>query len=256
MSSREWMLVRLQMYEDECRARLGKLELKKGRGEGSDGKERAGVDSGGGDDKDGEGDEDDEDDREEAERTLDIVMRLKLLVDRIFPVDQSDEEPSVIFHHNLSNYNVLIDDDGALTGLPDWECVSAVPLWQACSFPDFLVERPREGEPKRVAYDLNDEDSAEDYWRYNKEYEVTKLRRVFLDEMARLEPEWVGIFNANQPKRELDEAVVNCDSEFTARSICYWSDDVLAGRDNMLTSEDRRYGCYGPNESKDDIIVD
>jgi aminoglycoside phosphotransferase (APT) family kinase protein len=272
-SGREWMLARLGLYERECRAtleRCGGVE-REGMESGDEG--RSGVyrdDKDGRDDEgdegdegnengengeDGEDDEDDEYDKEDAERTLDIVMRLKPLVDRIFPEGQSGEEKTVFFHHDPSNHNVLVDDDGALTGLLDWECVSAVPLWKACDFPSFLEGRPREVKLDQTAYDLNDEDHAEDYWRYLKEYEITKLRRVFLDEMAILEPEWMEIFKASQVKRDLDSAVLDCASELSARNIRYWSDNVMAERSNMLTLEDRRYGCYGPDDSKDDIIL-
>lgn len=183
------------------------------------------------------------------------MTRLKPLVDQIFPVDEAGEEQSVFLHHDLSNHNVLVDDGGALAGVLDWECVSAVPRWKACDFPSFLVEKPRELKPDQTAYDLNDEDSADDYWRYLKEYELTNLRQVFLDEMARLEPEWMELFNASQMQRDLDYAVLYCDSEFSARDIRYWSDDVMAGRNNMLSLEDRNNGFYGPDDSKDTIGV-
>lgn len=230
-SSREWMLTRLALYEHECHASLKRHE----------GEERDGMDS------------DDEDELESAERTLDIVTRLKPLVDRIFPVDQLGEEQSVLFHHDLSNHNVFIDDNGALTGLLDWECVSAVPRWKACDFPSFLEGKPRELKPKQSSYVVIDGEACDLYWEHVLEYEPTNLRRVFLDEMARLEPEWMEIFNASQMQRDLDYAVLYCDSEFSARDIRYWSDDVMAGRNNMLSLEDRNNGFYGPDDSKDTI---
>ncbi|KFY73064.1 hypothetical protein V499_06820 [Pseudogymnoascus sp. VKM F-103] len=266
-SSREWMLARLGLCENECHATLERFEGVERNGADGGDEGGGGVnsddnngrdDKGGRDDEGDEGDEndeDDDDDKEEAERTLDIVMRLKPLVDRIFPEGQSGEEKTVFSHHDLSNHNVLVDDDGALTGLLDWECVSAVPLWKACDFPSFLGGRPREVKPDQTAYDLNDEESADDYWRYLKEYEITNLRRVFLDEMAILEPEWMQIFKASQVHRDLETAVLDCDSELSARNIRYWSDNVMAEKSNMLTLEDRRYGCYGPDDSKDDIIL-
>ncbi|OBT77775.1 hypothetical protein VF21_03785 [Pseudogymnoascus sp. 05NY08] len=259
-SSREWMMARLGLYERECRATLERCEgVERNGADGADGGDegRGGVDGddeGDEGDEDEENDEDDDNDKEAAERTLDIVTRLKLVVDRVFPEDQSGEGKTVFFHHDLSNHNVLVDDDGALTGLLDWECVSAVPLWKACDFPSFLGGRSREVKPDRTAYNLNDEDDADDYWRYLKEYEIAKLRLVFLDEMARLEPEWMEIFKASQVKRNLDSAVLDCDSVVSARSIRYWSDNVMTEKSNMLTLEDRNYGCYKLDDSKDDII--
>jgi hypothetical protein len=88
-----------------------------------------------------------------------------------------------------------------------------------------------------------------------KQYEATKLRRVFLDEMSILEPRWAEIFSESRIKRDLDYAVNNCDAPFTGRSISYWCDDAAAERHNMLTLDDRTYGYHGPEHSKDDIVV-
>ncbi|KFY07810.1 hypothetical protein V492_06808 [Pseudogymnoascus sp. VKM F-4246] len=247
-TSREWILARLELYENEC---LVALERWKG-----DADEECDEDNG-----DDGGDEDDEDeefdgyDKEMAEKTLGIVTRLKPLVDKIFPIGQQEEEQSVLFHNDLSNHNVLVDHDGTLTGMLDWECVSAVPLWKACDFPSFLTnERPREVEPVLAPQDIDNEDAIDYYWESMKQYEVMKLRRFFLDEMARLEPGWVEVFDASLMKRELDHAVVNCDSEIDAWDIRCWSGNVMAEKSNMLTLEDRRWSCYGPDATKDDIV--
>jgi hypothetical protein len=232
-SSREWLLTRLGLYEHECRDALVKYE----------GKEREGMES------------DDEDEIEDAERTLDIVARLKVVVDKIFPAgqDQQGDEASSFLHDDLSNHNILVDDDGALTGVLDWECVSAVPRWKACSFPRFLEGKPRDVEPGESKYQVVDGKACDLYWEHVLEYELTNLRRVFLDEMARLEPGWVEVFYESQLKRDLDDAVLNCDSELSARAIRYWSDDVIAERSNVLTLGDRFGGCCGPDVTKNTV---
>ncbi|KFX90998.1 hypothetical protein V490_06148 [Pseudogymnoascus sp. VKM F-3557] len=232
-SSREWLLTRPGLYEYECRDSLVKYEGK--------GRERM--------------ESDDEDEIEDAERTLDIVARLKVVVDKIFPagqVQQGDEE-SLFFHDDLSNHNVLVGDDGALTGVLDWECVSAVPRWKACFFPSFLEGKPRDVKPGESKYQVVDGEACDLYWKHVLEYELTNLRRVFLDEMARLEPGWMEVFNESQLKRDLDDAVLNCDSELSARAIRCWSDDVIAERSNMLTLGDRYNGCYGPDVTRDTV---
>lgn len=61
------------------------------------------------------------------------------------------------------------------------------------------------------------------------------------------------IFNSSQMERDLDYAVLYCDDELSARTIRYWSDDVVARRNNMLSLEDRKNGFYGPDDSKDTI---
>ena len=65
-------------------------------------------------------------DGEDAKTTLQLIGRLKSHVSKFFP---QDLEPSMLFHG---------DDNGILTGVVDWECASALPLWKACDFPSFL----------------------------------------------------------------------------------------------------------------------
>lgn len=69
----------------------------------------------------------------------------------MFPTDDDDgPEPSMIFHHDLSRHNILVDNSGELTGVLDWECVSA---WKAYSYPSFLEEQPRRSEPVPESYE-------------------------------------------------------------------------------------------------------
>ena len=46
-----------------------------------------------------------------------------------------DLELSMLFHDDLSQQNILVDDNGILAGVVDSECVSALPLWRACYYP-------------------------------------------------------------------------------------------------------------------------
>jgi Ser/Thr protein kinase RdoA (MazF antagonist) len=58
-------------------------------------------------------------------------------------------EPSILFHGDLSMQNILVDDDGKIIGIVDWECVSALALWKACQLPELLEDRDRNEELKR-----------------------------------------------------------------------------------------------------------
>lgn len=71
------------------------------------------------------------------------------------------------------------------------------------------------------------------------EYELTTLRRSFLDEMARIAPRWVEIFNSSSLQRDLDIAVQNCDNEFIARHVRAWIDDVTTGGTTIHSLRDR-----------------
>jgi len=55
--------------------------------------------------------------------------------------------------------NILVDDDGKITAVVDWECVSAHALWMATATPDFLRGPNREKEPERDGY--GDETASE-----------------------------------------------------------------------------------------------
>ena len=51
------------------------------------------------------------------------------------------------------------------------------------------------------------------------EYELTKLRRYFLDEMRQLQPNWIEVFDSATAKRDFYIAAQNCDNEFVAKNI-------------------------------------
>ena len=125
-SSRDWIIARLLFDEYDCNSNLIKL--------GS--KNRLSATE--------------EDNVEDAKEPLQLIRRLKNHPSEFFPVDSENAEPSMLFHDDLSKHNILINDEGALTGVVDWECVSALPRWKACYYPAFLVGRPRDEEPKFI----------------------------------------------------------------------------------------------------------
>ncbi|KAF4445756.1 hypothetical protein F53441_10505 [Fusarium austroafricanum] len=160
---------------------------------------------------------------QDAFRTLKTVKKLRPLVDRIFPGDGYDEETTVLYHDDLHENNILVDGTGKVTGIVDWECVSVVPLWKAFSIPQFLDKRPRYEKP-------DEKNGADDvYYTELREYETTCLRKVFLEEMQRLEPKWMDVYNATQLQRDFDEAVNGCDDPKYGNHIITWADAVDAG---------------------------
>jgi Ser/Thr protein kinase RdoA (MazF antagonist) len=78
-----------------------------------------------------------------------MAERLLKLLPSIFPSNTNTPELSTLFHGDLSMRNILIDDDGKITGIIDWECVSALPLWRASKPPGFLQGKERNEDPKR-----------------------------------------------------------------------------------------------------------
>ncbi|KFY19916.1 hypothetical protein V491_04121 [Pseudogymnoascus sp. VKM F-3775] len=188
---------------------------------------------------------DDEDDIKEAEDAKEIERLLKLLPS-VLPSNTDTLELSILFHDDLSMQNILCDGDGKIMGIIDWECVSALPLWRACSLPEFLTGRERNDEPKRDHYapdnsedtlGLTREEEVVDnegvnslYWEHLLEYELTTLRSVFLEEMRNLTPKWIEEFKkAAVVKADFELAVQNCDNSWRTRMIRSWLDALERG---------------------------
>ncbi|KAJ5710112.1 hypothetical protein N7493_009704 [Penicillium malachiteum] len=121
-SSRDWILSRLSLTEKDCRSTLDNLPS-------------------------GDLGSDDEAEADDATRTLGIIGKLKELLPIVFPQNGDVTEPSIMVHDDLSSRNILLHDTGELAAVLDWECVSALPVWNACYYPDFLKGRPRRKEP-------------------------------------------------------------------------------------------------------------
>lgn len=214
-SSSDWITSRLSLSEKDCQSTLDNLPS-------SD------LES------------DDEADADDAIRTLEIIGKLKTLLPSFFPPNGDNPEPSVMVHDDLSSRNILVHDNGELAAILDWECVSALPLWNACYSPAFLKGPPRRLEPDLGRYELEASGEASDlYWEHLREYEVTLLRDVFIDRMESREPGWVEVFHKSQRQRDFDLAVQNCDNEFVARHIRAWMNDLTAGVYNHRSLRDR-----------------
>ncbi|XXH01901.1 hypothetical protein Hte_008263 [Hypoxylon texense] len=151
----------------------------------------------------------DEDDKEDAVRDLQVTRQLEDILPVLFPSSDDPghaDERTVLWHDDLSLHNILVDFDGKITAVVDWECVSTCPLWVAGQPPKFLSESTREIKPERHSYatktdfddgwdngevdELDDEGMDSLYWIHLMEYEQTQLRKVYAAHMRLLWPEW------------------------------------------------------------------
>lgn len=165
---------------------------------------------------------------------------------KIFPSLQNPAERSVILHEDLSLSNILVDDLGNITGIIDWECVSAMPLWMATKLPKFLEGPSREDEPKRQIYadenpeerqiggdgeddELDNEGKNQLYWIHLLEFENTQLRRVYNTHMRQLRPGWDIEVQENAPKDDFIGAVFSCSHGFFLKRIARWVDAIEKG---------------------------
>jgi len=147
------------------------------------------------------------------------IARLQSLLPKVFP--PTDKDTFILHHQDLSCNNIMLSNTHSLAGIIDWECVHTTPLWLACQIPKFLHSSSRDEPPIR-------DDEFEDEW-YEKayfddleEYEKTQLREFFLEEMERLCPEWVEVFNASDLKADFECAVSFVSEQGAGADIDEW----------------------------------
>ncbi|KAK4150334.1 kinase-like protein [Chaetomidium leptoderma] len=188
---------------------------------------------------------DDEDDKEDAEEILPVARKLLSLVPKVFPPTLDESETMGLYHHDLHLNNILVNEEGEITAVLDWECVSALPLWMSTNLPKFLDEPAREEEPQRDGYaDETPEESAaaagkrndpdyldsegknELYFIHRMEYEATQLRKVYEARMRELWPEWP--LEESYVKIDFFEAISQCDGIWVKKSR-RWADCIEKG---------------------------
>jgi hypothetical protein len=217
-SSKDWINSRLAFHENDCKKSIA-IYNEKG-------------------DLNSDGDEY----LEDAQRTLKILEKLKPIIEQLFPDNSDFPEPSILFHDDISKHNILVSEDGQLAGVIDWECVSVLPLWKACECPAFLLSRPRDKEPDRSRYWHDENGDPDDlYWDHLMNYEQTKLRHYFLEEMRRLESLWMDVYESSQLQRDFEVALQSCDDEFRAKDISAWVEDVISGKPEIPSLSSRFY---------------
>ena len=116
------------------------------------------------------------------------------------------------------------------------------PLFEAPSLPgQELAHSDEEDEEDAKDHDgLDNEGMTDLYWEHVLEYEMTQLRKLFLAEMQKKQPEWVAIMRDNGLKADFEMAVRKCDScdsgmEF--KRIKRWIDALVLGDVRSLSAE-------------------
>lgn len=190
----------------------------------------------------------DEDEVEEAEDALEVANRLTTLLPKIFSPIEAPSERTALMHHDLGLQNILLDEQGNISAVLDWECVSAMPLWAVTQVPKFLRNRDREDEPKRESYpdvaplpegglgsgqhdpdDLDNEGKDELYWIHLMEYETTQLRKIYHDKMKSFWPDWDLCGEESRLKLDFYDAVARCANGVFLKRVRMWVDKIEAG---------------------------
>ena len=179
-----------------------------------------------------------------ASRYCSVAKRLLQQLPNFFPEKYSNptgetSELTTLHHYDTSGFNVLVDDDGKMTALLDWDGVSAVPLWKACQMPEFLVstfiddmeyeDQPGELDRNHAARKaLRDEAIA---------LEKEQLRTFFLNEMEKIEPQWVQIHKDSAKMADFEMAVQLCDSLFRSKLVDEWLQHLEQGKEYRSLEE-------------------
>lgn len=185
---------------------------------------------------------------------LEILTRIeRVLPSLIDRVEGKKPSGTVLWHPDLDLQNILVDGDGTITGIIDWECASTAPLWQAHEYPDLLFSATRNAKPVKDNYgdaekvedvdeaklelDMNNnfdnEGKCDLYWEHMEEWELTQLRKVYDREMTKLCPWWI------EKKLERGKLLdVKCALDHVTRgyhsALREWLDKVEQGKGTSL----------------------
>lgn len=226
-SPREWIAARLDAAENDTRYRL-KLaqELEALSTTAHHGEEEDGIlnatnfstsDSEDNDDADDEGFDEE---TENLETSLKIIKKLRAQLPNII---SAEPEPFVFVHDDLNQRNMLVDDEGQLTGIVDWECVSTYPISLACDFPCFLLGEAVTTKPVKGDYAVSKDGEVNiKYWNDLEGWELHRLRELFLVEMRRLQPGWDELHELSQRQRDFFLATLCYDDPWVSGSLLEW----------------------------------
>lgn len=190
----------------------------------------------------------DEDEIEDAEFARDLAKQLSELLPTVFLPNSGASEPTVLVHGSLSMHNITVDGSGKIA-IMDWESVSAVPLWRAYQLPKLFEEWVREEKPEKEHYppdsdeeDDNDDDGLDNegitdlYWDHLLEYELTQLRKVFVEETETRNPGWSVSSKESTLKNDFERAVEECANGWRNKSVKRWVDTLAGGEPGDLTA--------------------
>jgi hypothetical protein len=201
-SSRSWLTTRIQLYIEDALRVLTDITL-----------------------------DADDYDRKAASAVMNMGMRLLMLLPNVFPTD--DEDSFIIHNSDLDIQNILVDADGHLAGVVDWENIHTSPLWYACQLPKFLCGQTLHDAPDQADFMIQGDDDENElvlddmYWYRLRQHDQTKLRKVFFEEMERVCPEWVRVFEKSTEQADFELAVNNIDNELCCSMILTWIEGMM-----------------------------
>lgn len=138
-------------------------------------------------------------DEDDIKRVSFLEELLKTL-SYIFPPDAI--ESTWLAAHDLHDKNIMVNDDGELVAILDWEFCMTVPAWAACQLPKLFREQViLYSKPVLDGYDPEYEEL---YWSDLATWEQSRTYKdLFLSEMERLEPDWISTHRETEIQRHV-----------------------------------------------------
>ncbi|MCJ1365319.1 hypothetical protein MMC16_004440 [Acarospora aff. strigata] len=114
---------------------------------------------------------------------------------QVFPQTSPDKPSMILYHHDISSNNILVNDHGEPTGLVDWENILTIPLALANPYPPVLQsiygESPSFLNGTPPSDSATDDDSKK---IYDDMYEKKQLKEVFRKRLEELKSPWLRTF--------------------------------------------------------------
>ncbi|KAI8654135.1 APH domain-containing protein [Fusarium sp. Ph1] len=173
------------------------------------------------------------------ERQLKTAESLLDLIPTVFPaIDQPEQ--TAIYKSNLGLENILVDEEGTITGILEWEYTSAMPCHHATELPLFLTE------PIWPTYmDMDLAEARAD----RVEYEQTQLRKICTERMGELRPTWDAEVAGSALKNDFINAACLCADEEFLSPLGTWIRAVKNGEnvklEDVLDTWDQQESSHG-----------
>ena len=158
------------------------------------------------------------------------------ILPQVFPGVSLEKTPNVLYHHDISGNNILVDGAGKLVGLVDWENVLTVPYALASPYPPVL--QSMYGERESLLSGTPPCGSANDDSKkiYDDLYEKKQLKEVFRKRLEELQSPWLRTFK--EPTVLVKEFKENLAGiAFRHPRTLEWVEG-LAGRDDLRLPAD------------------
>jgi aminoglycoside phosphotransferase (APT) family kinase protein len=181
---------------------------------------------------------DDQDEQEDAEEMQEIYNLLEPIIPRLFRPGSTIKESTSLFHPDLSANNILINDEGNLVGIVDWECVITAPPWLSCQLPEFLEGPSNTYLSCPDPVPSTDSEATEFYQEQLLNYEKASLRRFFLEEMGRVDAKWVETFRKESMRRDVLVAIELLSTGMRMGLVRGWVKAVKEGRTPKISLTD------------------